>query len=344
MDRINIGIVGLHFGRYIVEEEIANGPGTPHFKLAAVCSQEPDKTNAMAEKFGCRAYHDLDELLSDKSIPCIGLFTGPVGRANLIRKVIRAGKDVMTTKPFELDPMAARNVLEEAAQLGRVVHLNSPSPLLSADLQQMVAWQEAFDLGQPIGCRADVWVSYREKPDGSWYDDPALCPVPPIFRLGIYLINDLVRLFGPAERVAVTSSRIFTGRPTADNGQLSIAFKSGALANIFGSFCVLDGEHYKNALTLNYERGTIYRNAGALPVDLEPGSSHLQCVQMKDRKKTIHEAVVRGSSGTYQWDAFARAVRKEPLATDVTVDQIVNGIAIIQAMYKSEKSGMVEPV
>jgi hypothetical protein len=50
-------------------------------------------------------------LIADPNIPVIGLYTGPVGRAALIHRIIEAGKDVMTTKPFELDSEAALAVM-----------------------------------------------------------------------------------------------------------------------------------------------------------------------------------------------------------------------------------------
>ena len=118
-------------------------------------------------------YTDLDKLLQNEEIPTIGLFTGPVGRAGLLDRIIEAGKDVITTKPFENDPAAATDVLEEAKRLGRVIHLNSPNPGLSPDLAAIQRWRNELDMGAPVAARADVWAHYREEADGSWYDDPA---------------------------------------------------------------------------------------------------------------------------------------------------------------------------
>jgi predicted dehydrogenase len=141
----------------------------------------------------------------------------------LIRKAIRAGKHVMTTKPFELDPQAAANVLAEAKSLGMVVHLNSPPATRPGDIQQIFNWQREHDLGRPVSAQCQTWVSYREKPDGSWYDDPKRCPVAPIFRLGIYAINDLMFLFKNPRQVSVMHSRLFTQRPTPDHALMPAA-------------------------------------------------------------------------------------------------------------------------
>ena len=324
-----IGIIGLNFGRHILEQ-LKLEHVSRNFRLAAVCDLDAAKATDYATRYGVKSFTSLDALLADPEIPVIGLFIGPVGRAAVIRRIIKAGKDVMTTKPFETDPEAALEVLHEARRLGRVVHLNSPSPTPPEDLAQILTWVKDHKLGAPVGARADVWASYREKADGTWYDDPAKCPVPPIFRLGIYLINDLVQLFGPVRDVHVLQSRIFTGRPTADNGQLGLLFENGAIGNIFASFCVNDGDHYRNTLTLNFENGTIYRNAGP---DRVGNQSELSLVMNRANKREIAaRAIVAGTSGAYQWDVFARAVRGEKLKNETTPEQIVAGIRIIQSM------------
>jgi predicted dehydrogenase len=340
-ERIPIGIVGLNFGRHIVEQ-LATGHAAELFRIAALCDQDRDKADARAAKVGAKPYYDLDELLTDDAIPTIGLFTGPVGRAELIRRCIRAGKDVMTTKPFEADPDAALGVLCEAQKLGRVVHLNSPAPLLPPDLAQIQAWRDEFQLGRPIACRADVWVRYHEQADGSWYDNPQKCPVAPIFRLGIYLINDLIRLFGAADKVQVLHSRLFTGRPTPDNAQLGILFKNGAVANVFASFCVEDGDHYRNGLTLNFERGTIYRNVG--PQRTGRGSELSLVMARGEEREVVAQAEVLGGNGAYQWEAFARAIRGENLKDAVTPKEIVAGLHIIEAMACADAGNGVADV
>ena len=343
MERMRIGIVGLNFGRHIVESEIVAGAGAPFFELAAVCDMDAEKAKALGSKHRVTAYTALEELLCDDSIRVIGLFTGPVGRANLIRQIIRAGRDVMTTKPFELDPDAGQAVLEEAQSLGRVVHLNSPSPLFTGDLQQIDRWVRDFGLGRPIACRADVWVSYREKADGNWYDDPDLCPAAPIFRLGIYPINDMMRFLGPADEVLLTQSRLFTGRPTADNAQLSVLFRSGAIGNVFASFCVKDGEFYKNSLVLNFENGTIYRNQG--PMDaMSPGMCKLELVAGGPDGKVVEHAKVHGHSGEYQWGVFRRAVGGERSPDEIKPAQVVEGIRVIRAMTRAQHSRRAEKV
>ncbi len=344
MARIKLGLVGLNFGLHILKKHLLEGPGQPYFQVAGVCSQDQQQTIEVAGFAGVRAYSDIDEMLADTDVRAIGLFSGPVGRAELIRQAIRAGKDVITTKPFELDPDAALDVLEEARQLKRIVHLNSPTPLLSEDLRQIIEWHQAFDLGRPVGCRAEVWANYRERADGSWYDDPMRCPVAPVFRLGIYVINDLVRLFGPASKVQVLQSRIFTGRPTPDNAQLTVLFANGAIATVFASFCVGDGDPYRNSLTLNYERGSIYRDPGPLADRQRPGWCELALVTKANAQQRVERTRVASFTGEYQWKVFFAAITGAPLPEQTAPEHVVHGLKIIQAMHRAERSGTTETV
>ena len=344
MKAVSIVIVGLNFGRHIVDELTKDG-GNPHVRIVGLCDLDREKAEKMAAEYGgLKVYDSLDTVLADPEVDSVGLYTGPGGRAKLLSTIINAGKDVMTTKPFELDVDAAIAVLEEAQSLGRVIHLNSPSPGISQDLAVIQSWREKYDLGAAVAARAEVWTHYREEADGSWQDDPDKCPVAPVFRIGIYLINDLVRMFGKARSVSVMGTHLFTGRPTPDNGQLSIEFENGALANIFASFCVRDGDHYRNGLTANFERGTIYRNIGPQRGSADAELSVVTNKEMWAPRELTATEEVNSRGGNYDWGGFAAAVRREADAPTYEIDHIVEPIRIINAMTKSAKSGKIELV
>jgi predicted dehydrogenase len=347
MERSAIAVVGLNFGSYVINQ-IVDGPGGRFFRLAGVCDLDREKCARKAHDLGVRAYAGLDEILADPTIDAVGLFTGPAGRAELIRRIVRAGKHTMTTKPFERDADAAVRVLHEAERAGKAVFLNSPSPGLPPDLAQVEAWRTEHALGRPVGARFDVWASYFEQADGRWYDDFAQCPVAPIFRIGIYLINDAVRLFGEADAVQTLSSRLRTDRPTPDNAQLGIRFRCGALVNIFASFCIDDGDAHRNAMTLNFERGTIYRNAGPAQTSAREGGSEMALVMRGASGREMRAQAVLpryNPQHVYQWEAFDRAIRKGVSSVDrVAPETVGRAIRIIEAMAEAEAQDGVAPV
>ncbi|MDF3058510.1 MAG: hypothetical protein K0R17_2725 [Rariglobus sp.] len=337
-----IGIVGLNFGRCVLEY-LQREPAARFFKLAAVCDLDAAKVAEFSSRYGVTGHTSLEALLADPDIPVVGLFTGPAGRAGLLRQIIRAGKDVMTTKPFEVKPDAARAVLDEARFLGRVIHLNAPAPALTPAFEKIREWVSVHDLGRPVFARGEITAAYREQADGSWYDDPVRCPVAPIFRLGIYLIQDLVRLFGPVASVQVQHTRLFTRRPTPDNAQLGLTFANGALGSIFASFCVDNGQHYANALLLHYERGTIQLNLDPAPYGKASATSRLRLISQRDQQVVTEDWSCPGSSGAYQWEELHRAIHVRDVAS-MPIDEIMQGIAIIQAMTRAEKSSATESV
>lgn len=310
-------------------DHAVTGSASELFKIAAVCDLDRAKTAHVADALGVPGYDDLDALLAAVDVPVIALFTGPAGRAALVRKIVRAGRHVMTTKPFDLDAKASRAALEEARSLGKVVHMNSPAPEPSDDPRQIMQWHEALDLGRPVWARADVWVRYQEQADGSWKDDPKRCPGGPLFRLGVYLFNDLIRLLGPIEAVQVFHHRMVTQRPTPDTAQAILRFRNGALGNVFASFCVNDTQSYRNALTLNYERGTIYREVRPQAGAGEENGTRLSLVTHKGDHQ---EAIVQSRSGDYHWDTFHKAVMGHQGISPSYIEAVVQGVEVIEAI------------
>lgn len=330
-----IGVVGLNFGRHILPH--LQDPAIARlFQLAAVCDLDASRRREWATRYLVPEYESLDDLLKEPGIPVIGLFTPPRGRAELLRKIIRAGKDVMTTKPFELDAIAARDVLEEATSLGRIIHLNSPAPRPTETRRQIREWETRYQLGRPVFCRGEATADYREDADGSWYDDPVLCPVAPIFRIGIYLINELTGLFGDVVSTQVISTRIRTGRPTPDNAQLSLEFANGAIGSIFASFCVGNGQFHANSLLLHYERGTIQYNLDPTGFGQANKSSRLRLIATPPDKEQIliEEWNGPGCLGDYQWDAFHDAICARDTGS-MPIGEIILGIHVINAMITS---------
>ena len=347
VNKIKIGLIGLNFGKILIQKDIIDvgSPGHRYFEIIAVCSHEAAEADAAASQWKVTPYYSIDDMLADKNIEAVCLMTGPCGRANLIRQIIRAGKDVMTTKPFELDASEAESVLDEARALNRTVHLNSPSPMPADDLMQIKQWQKEYNLGRAIGAHCQTWCNYRETPDDSWYDDADKCPVAPLFRLGIYLINDLLWFFNDPQEIQVLQSRIFTGRPTPDNGLMSIKFADGALASIYASFCIQDSNPYPDSLTLNFENGTINRNVGTpngmghLAVNLQlltgrPGSSITQEVILEEESR----------SGAYMWNAFYKAINDNTIANATEPKQVADSIRIIETMKKAALTNQTETI
>ena len=63
-----------------------------------------------------------------------------------------------------------------------------------------------------------------------------------------------------------------------------------------------------------------------------------------DGKPVSKTVVVEGSTEDYQWEAFYRAINGEKLEDEITTEEIVGGLEVIEAMVRADKSGRVEKV
>jgi predicted dehydrogenase len=331
-----MGVVGLHFGRWIIREIVPKfGQGL--VEVTKVCDLLPER---LAEFSDFPGTSRVEDLLEDPEIDVIGLFVGPVGRAKFLDRCLDAGKDVMTTKPFELDAEEASRILYRAREMGRVVHMNSPNPKPASDLQMLLDLVKDGTLGNPTMALSTVWVYYGEtEPDGTWYDDQKLCPAAPIFRLGIYPLNSLSQIFGPAATVQVQSTRVETHRPTADNAAMTIVYQSGAIATLAASFVVGGKDFYRNSITLCGTKGVAYLDTGPRPREDNPPP--LVTVSTEDRLET-HTLTTK--SGDYDWEFFYQRVTGQVKEDITTPEQVAESIRIVDAMRRSEVTGCAEQV
>jgi predicted dehydrogenase len=335
--KVRMALVGLRFGANIGR---ALKRDRAWIDVVAVCDRDLVRGRQIAEELGVPLV-SWEQILQDPAIEAVGLFTGPVQRAPLLSQLIAAGKHVMTTKPFEVDLGAAKSVLDEAQKNGTVLHLNSPAPKTPADLAGILAWQKEFNLGAPVAFQAATWASYHEKADGSWYDSAEICGAAPLLRLGIYFFNDFVRLAGDPDRIHVVHSRIRTGRPTADQALASLSFKQGAIGSIFASFCVDDGNAYRDEIVLNYQNATIRRW-----METQVGGPRAVTeLKLPDRKEALRaEFLPNERVGSYQWEAFFRAIRGLETTDRNYPARILDGLALLDAAGRSFRTGSAEAV
>ena len=116
---------------------------------------------------------------------------------------------------------------------------------------------------------------------------------------------------------------------------------------MFASFCVDTAVSYPDRLTLNFERGTVFRNAapgaGRDRIELELAAVGPGGRAVFDEASGFDPANCGGHT-SYQWENFIAAIRGRPVPDALPAEHIVEGVRIIAAMARSEQSGVPEQV
>lgn len=342
MKKIKIALVGLNFGQSILEKTLLQGIASPYFDVIAICDKDEERLRTCGDKHNLTTYNDLEDLLQLQELQAVCLYTGPNGRAKIIDQIFAAGKDVMTTKPFESDSKEAERIFEKAEEMGRTLYLNSPCSIAAKDIATIKAWQEEYNLGRLVAGRWEGWYKAVQYPDGSWYDDPVLCPAAPLFRIGVYGLNDIVQLFGTPKRVQVMQSKILSQKPTPDLAQMGIEFMDGAMVSMLAGWC-MDPERGLSGISLNFENGTIIRNMDWSQYHGELKDTGAVTLKLYTAESGFGSSVIEKtfgaeeSSHNYPWKEFYQKLSGElPEDTVLTKPKVViNAIKIIEAMKQA---------
>ena len=90
MKPVKLGLVGLHFGKLMIED-IQKPENRNYIEIAALCDRDEPLVKCLSAEYGIQKYYtSIDALLADPETEAVGLFTAPEGRAKLIDQILDA--------------------------------------------------------------------------------------------------------------------------------------------------------------------------------------------------------------------------------------------------------------
>ncbi|MFC7376776.1 MULTISPECIES: Gfo/Idh/MocA family protein [unclassified Brachybacterium] len=200
---MRIGMIGCGV---ISRQYLATLDALPGVELVAVADLDPERAQAAAEgREGVRAL-GVDELIADPDVDTVLNLTIPAAHADVDLRVIAAGKNVYSEKPFAVTTEEGRAVLEAARGAGVVVG-SAPDTVLGTGTQTARAAIDDGLIGTPIAATATMLTPGHER----WHPQPDFYYVPgggPLLDMGPYYIHALVTLLGPIDAVIGASSRL----------------------------------------------------------------------------------------------------------------------------------------
>ena len=245
MNKINVAVVGLRFGRTWM-----NGfRRHPRCRLVCLCDSDPAALEkGRAESGVATVASHLEEVLDDRHIDALALFTPAPLHAAQSTAALRAGKHVLAAVPAALTEAGCRDIVAAANESGRVYMMAENWPY-EPSVRKAQALFAGGQLGNLYYGEAE-YLHHTEAlwfaPDGSPTWRHTLAPLfYPTHGLGPYLHMTGDRF------VEVTAHRV-SGRepPGAEPGRswLELAVlrsAGGCLFKLMNSFCnAHPGGHY----------------------------------------------------------------------------------------------------
>lgn len=93
------------------------------YQYVAACDLLPERVEKMVEKYGCKGYSNIDELLSDSDAEIVCIATRSCDHYEHGIKVLKAGKDLLMEKPMGLTLKQAEDLFATAKAEGRKIYM-----------------------------------------------------------------------------------------------------------------------------------------------------------------------------------------------------------------------------
>lgn len=124
MKKLGLGVLGLGEGRSI----ISAARNSKLWEVILLCDLNEKLGRERCQEFDLDWFTiSLDELLADKKVDVVGVYTPDHLHASHVIKALKAGKHVICTKPFLNDLSEAKQVLDAQKKSGKAVMVGQSS-------------------------------------------------------------------------------------------------------------------------------------------------------------------------------------------------------------------------
>jgi predicted dehydrogenase len=203
---INAVIVGMgRWGQYLVES--VQGESDKIRFVGGRTRTTSESAQAFASNHGFSLTNSYEELLARDDVDAVVLASPHSAHAEQVQMAAKAGKHVLCEKPFTLDRASAEasvKACQEAGVVLGVAHNRRFYPAYT-DLQDMV---RSGKLGEILHLEGNFSnPSGYDLKEGAWRVAPGESTLGGMAAKGVHMIDAMVGLAGPVERVHALSSR-----------------------------------------------------------------------------------------------------------------------------------------
>ena len=327
---IRAAIVGLgRWGQHLVE---CTQGKTDKIRFTAGVARTPEKARAFAARYGLALLDEYVAALADLAIDAVVLTTPHTQHAAQVAAAARAGKHVFTDKPFALTRASAVAAVEACAEAKRVLAVGYNWRYQPA-LQEIGRMVRDGRLGRLLHVEGNFnGPSVYRQPKAHWRQQAEEGPAGGMTGRGVHVVDAMLYLAGPVESVVAQSDRLVLDYGLDDTTSMLFRFRSGATGYLGTVIATAEGWRLQVLGSKGWAR------VGSI--------SHLHTWSlttcMIDAPPTVID-YPQVSTERAELDAFADAIENgTPLACPP--DDAVHGVAVLETIVKSARSGRREEV
>jgi UDP-N-acetyl-2-amino-2-deoxyglucuronate dehydrogenase len=227
---IRVAIVGPGF---IARDQATAFASQPDAELVGFVGRDDERTRAVADAFGTRAYTDLSLLIENEQPDALSVCTPTGLHRSFVETAASAGIHVLLEKPMA-SSVEDCDAMARACQSAGVLLMLGFTHRFHAELITARRLIAEGSLGPP-GLAHDLFSFGETQPWPAWYYDEAMSGGGELMHDAVHMIDRLSWLVGsPIVEVFGRTTRYARGiAGVEDGGVVLLGFASGAVGSIF---------------------------------------------------------------------------------------------------------------
>jgi predicted dehydrogenase len=320
---INAAIVGLGgWGQTLVTSVQGK---SDHIRFTTGVTRTPARAEEFCREHDIALGDDYAAMLADPNVDAVVLATPNTRHCAEIVAAAEAGKHVFCEKPFTMTAADADTALEALATRGLkagVGHNRRFAPN-TIELKRLM---DAGELGQAIHIEGQ-FAANLTRHDGTWRTSRTETPAGGMTSLGIHLVDMFIHLFGRIAEVDTRSRRIAMPYDVDDSTAVLVDFEDGRIGTL-GTV----------SATASMWRVRVFASQGWVELSEQNRLERLMVDFSRDEKVWPGLAYPSYETIGAGLDAFAADVDGGP-AFPITPDEIRHGVAVFEAIVRSDETG-----
>lgn len=290
---------------------------------------------AFAAEMGLQYSQDMAEALEDPTIEAVVLATPHSLHREQIARVVAAGKHVFCEKPLDLTRAGAEESVALCKKAGLVLGMGHERRF-ETPIAGILEAAGSGKLGRLLQIEANFsHDKFLALDPSNWRLKADQAPAGGMTATGIHLTDLSVKLMGPAADVRVVCENLASSIPQGDTMSAHIRFSGGGTAYISATLA-----------TPFISRFAIFGTDGWVEVrdkaHVEAPDGWVVTEGWKNQPITVRE-LPPAEPVRDNLRAFAQAIRGEA-DYPITGEDMINNIALLEAIVRSAKTGTLEQV